>query len=301
MYSDSLHSGYSLLDFGDEKRLERWGAYRLIRPDPTALDTRVDSEAWKIADALYEGEKGRGNWAQKKPLPESWTVDFDDLSLRVRLAPYKHTGVFPEQQQNWQWSRAQAKKSGRPLSILNLFAYTGGATVALAKDGHFITHVDASKPAIMWAKENAGLNAIGSDKIRWILEDAPLFAARERKRGKKYDAIILDPPAFGHSPSGKTWRVERDLAPLLEDCAAILSDAPSFVLLNGYAKGDTPESFRRLLTGILRTANPKRNFEIEAGELFLESVNGKKLSTGTVARCMFFTSAEYSPHSPPLL
>jgi 23S rRNA (cytosine1962-C5)-methyltransferase len=214
-------------------------------------------------------------------------VVFDDLRLAVRLAPYKHTGVFPEQQENWNWARARARARGRPLTVLNLFAYTGGATVALAKDAHFVTHVDASKPAIAWAKENAALNQLGADRVRWILDDAPAFVARERRRGKRYDAIILDPPAFGHSPTGKAWRVERDLAPLLEECCGLLSDDPAFIILNGYTQHDTPQSFHRLLSGILRAKTRFADFNIEAKELHLTAANGRSLSTGIVARCAF--------------
>lgn len=280
-------TSYSLLDFGLGKRLEQWGALRLIRPDPTEVGQVQAPPLWETADAIYEGEKGKGNWITKKTLPESWSVQFGDLVMRVKLAPYKHTGVFPEQEQNWNWMREQAKKSAKKLTVLNLFAYTGGATMALAKDGHFVTHVDAAKPAIGWAKENTVLNGLPPDAVRWMLEDAPLFVARERKRGKKYDGILLDPPAFGHSPSGKIWRVERDLAPLLEGCAALLSESPSFLLLNGYAHGDTPESFHRLLTGVLKKHRPELAFDITATELALKATDGRSLSTGTVARCVF--------------
>lgn len=283
-----LEHSYSLLDFGLGKRLEQWGPYRLMRPDPSALGAAaVSPDLWDCADAIYEGEKGKGLWKTPKEMPEHWDMTFSDIALRVRLAPYKHTGVFPEQEENWNWARLQGKKSAKSLTVLNLFAYTGGATVALAKDGHFVTHVDASKPAITWAKENAKLNAISETGIRWILDDAPTFGMRERKRGKKYDAIILDPPAFGHSPTGKTWRVERDLAPLLENCCALLSDSPEFLVLNGYAHGDTPDSFRRLLTGVIKKQRPELKFDIDARELELNATDGRKLSTGTVARCSF--------------
>jgi 23S rRNA (cytosine1962-C5)-methyltransferase len=280
-------SGYSLLDFGDAKRLERWGQFCLIRPDPTAQDSTAKPEMWKSPDAVYRGEKGKGEWEVASALPAQWPVSFDDLRLFVRLTPYKHTGVFPEQQENWRWSRMQAKRAGRELNILNLFAYTGGASVALAKDGHRVTHVDSSKPAISSAKENAGLNEIAADRIRWILDDVPKFVGREARRGKTYDGIILDPPAFGHSPTGKTWRLERDLAPLLEECCAILSAKPSFLILNGYAQHDTPQSFHRLLTGILGRRRGMGKFNIDARELFLSSEDGRKLSTGIVARCGF--------------
>lgn len=282
-----MDSGYALLDFGDDKRLEQWGPYRLARPDPTATQKKKYLEEWEKADAVYTGEKGKGEWVTSKKLPGQWTVSFGDIELIVRLAPYKHTGVFPEQEQNWKWMRAEAK---RPLKILNLFAYTGGATVALAKDGHAITHVDASKPAITWAKENAEHNAIPNDRIRWILEDAPAFVTKEKKRGKTYDAIILDPPAYGHSPLGKTWRIERDLAPLLETCALILSEAPVFLLLNGYAQHDTADSFHRLLSGVLHKRMSRKNFSITADDLKLTAVDGRTLSTGITARCSFTTA-----------
>ena len=279
--------GYALLDFGHGERLEQWAQFRLIRPDPTALGAPAHAELWQTAHARYEGQKGQGEWVQMQPVPEHWPTQFDDLQMHTRLAPYKHTGVFPEQQQNWQWMRAQAKKSGRTLNILNLFAYTGGATMALAKDGHTVTHVDSSKPTIGWAKENAQLNNLAFETTRWILEDVPTFVERETKRGKKYDAILLDPPAYGHGQTGKTWRVERDLSPLLELCAGLLTEAPSFLVLNGYAHQDTVESFQRLLTGILRTHTPHAKFLFQGGDLSLQTPAGKKLSTGVVLRCAF--------------
>jgi 23S rRNA (cytosine1962-C5)-methyltransferase len=281
------HRGYTLLDFGQEQRLEQWGPYRLIRPDPTAFDYPAHPEMWADADATYEGEKGKGAWAQRAALPERWVVTFGDLLLAAKLAPYKHTGVFPEQQQNWDWMRAQARTHGRPLTVLNLFAYTGGATMALAKDGHFVTHVDASRPAIGWAKENAELNALPPDSIRWMLEDAAVFAAREVKRGKRYDAIVLDPPAFGHGPSGKSWRIDKDLAPLLEDCCMLLSENPCFLLVNGYAQHDTPDSFWQLLGGVLHAKRGKGGWDIDAEELKLTAQDGRTLSTGIYARCAF--------------
>ncbi len=276
---------YALIDFGNGKRLERWGAHVLVRPDPTAVGVPAHPDLWASPDAEYMGEKGKGEWKKNKTIPEQWNMSFGDMQMIVKLAPYKHTGVFPEQEYNWSWMRERSK--GRALNVLNLFAYTGGATVALAKDGHFVTHVDSSKPAITWAKDNAVLNTISADRIRWIVEDAPLFATRECKRGKKYDAIILDPPAYGHGPSGTTWRVERDLAPLLETCAKLLSDTPSFLVLNGYAQHDTAESFHRLLTGILHTQTTLKNFTIDAGELALYTAERKALSTGVTARTGF--------------
>jgi 23S rRNA (cytosine1962-C5)-methyltransferase len=278
---------YQLLDFGDGRRLEQWGPYRLDRPDPTAGGNVRHRELWVSADAVYQGEKGKGEWVKRKVIPQDWPVDFDDLRLSVSLAPYKHTGVFPEQQENWRWARQQAKAAGRRLNILNLFAYTGGATIALAKDGHVVTHVDASKPAIAWAKRNATLNDLASDTTRWILEDAPKFVARELRRGKSYDGIILDPPAFGHSPTGKTWRIERDLAPLLKDCCALLSTTPLFILINSYAQQESAQSFRRLLMQILSPHLAGRVFSLHTSDLHLSSEDHRTLSTGVVARCTF--------------
>lgn len=279
-------SGYSLLDFGDTSRLEQWGPYRLIRPDPTAMGEPMNRSEWDDADATYVGEKGKGAWLRRTEMPDAWDIAFDDFSLRAKLTPYKHTGIFPEQQENWRWARAESRRLSRPLSVLSLFAYTGGMTVALAKDGHAVTHVDASKPAVAWAKENAALNQLAPDAVRWIIDDAAVFAARERKRGKTYDALVLDPPAFGHSPSGKTWKVEKDLAPLLEDCCALLSPEPAFVVLNGYAQHATADSFKRLLGGVL-LAQGREKFRISAAELLLRTSDDRTLSTGIVARCGF--------------
>ncbi len=276
---------YMLLDFGKGKRLEQWGTYTLIRPDPTAQGSSINASTWESADATYEGEKGKGEWVRKSEIPDHWTVDFDDLQLLIRLAPYKHTGVFPEQRENWQWMREHAKS--RSLKILNLFAYTGGATVALARDGHHVTHVDSSKPAVAWAKENAALNSIAPDRIRWIVDDAAVFVAREIKRGNRYDAVILDPPAYGHGPDGNAWRAERDLAPLLENIAVLLSDNPAFLVLNGYARQDTPDSFRRLLTGILRSKTRIQHIDFAIAELVLSTPDNRRLSTGVAARCGF--------------
>lgn len=289
MYNAAVQSEtYSLLDFGNGERLEQWGPYRLRRPDPTSMGAaQLHPELWKETDADYRGEKGKGEWVRKNPIPEHWNVSFGDLSLLARLTSYKHTGVFPEQRENWDWSRAEARKAKRSITVLNLFAYTGGASIALAKDGHFVTHTDAARPSIGWAKENALLNQIAPDRIRWMLEDAATFATKEVKRGKRYDGIILDPPAYGHGPTGKTWRVERDLAPLLEQCALLLSDSPAFIVLNGYAQNDTPESFRTLLAGVLHSKAPEKVFEIESKELMLKANDGRELETGIVARVSF--------------
>ena len=279
-----ISSGYSLLDFGNGQRLEQWGGFRLVRPDPTALWDPAHPDLWDGADAVYEGEKGKGEWVTSTTMPDGWDVTFGDLVLRAKLAPYKHTGVFPEQEQNWAWMRDKSRT--KKLNILNLFAYTGGATMALAKDGHFVTHVDSSRPAIGWAKENAQLNSLAPNAVRWILEDAAVFAAREVKRGKTYDGILLDPPAFGHGPSGEAWRVERDLPPLLESCCKLLSQIPSFLLVNGYAQGEAPDSFAMTVAGVVDRVYGKQ-FEMDADELLLTAEDGRTLSTGVYVRCAF--------------
>ncbi len=278
-----METTYKLLDFGFGKRLEQWGLFRLVRPDPTAIGTPSNQELWKSADAVYEGEKGKGEWKKGKDLPEHWPVTFDDISLCVRLAPYKHTGVFPEQMENWAWIRRHAP---RKLTVLNLFAYTGGATMSLAKDGHRVTHVDSSKPAIGWAKENASLNHLAADDVRWIFDDAADFVRKEVKRGKTYDAIVLDPPAFGHSPTGKAWRAERDLPPLLALCAQLLSANPAFIVLNGYAAQAMPYHLKKLFEETFAHASLVMG-SVETKELCLTTQDGRSLSTGVVARCVF--------------
>lgn len=277
--------GYVLLDIGGNKRLEQWGPYRLVRPDPTAEGTASLPEMeWAAADAVFVGEKAQGIWEKRSDMPDAWTIDMDDLRFRIELTPYKHAGLFPEQKENWDWMRAAAKQTNRSLNILNLFAYTGGATVALAKDGHRVTHVDASKPTVAWAKDNAALNDIPDDRIRWIVDDAMTFVTREEKRGNTYDAILLDPPAYGHGPDGKAWRVERHLAPLLDACARLLCDTPVFLLVNGYAKNQESKTLASLVTHALANQAHMENPDVEHGELMLRISGGRSLSTGIFSR-----------------
>ena len=279
------HDTYALLDFGDGSRLEQWGPYRLIRPDPTAVGAPLTPAAWTDADVRYEGLKGQGQWRARATVPAQWPVTFDDLQLWARLTPYKHTGIFPEQQQNWRWARSIARSE--PLDILSLFAYSGAMTVALARDGHHVTHVDASQPALNWARDNALLNGVPADRVRWIRDDAARFAARELRRGRRYGAVILDPPAYGHGPGGRPWRVARDLAPLLSDCAALLADRPAFLLLNGYATQTTAANLSALCSAALQSARVRRACRIDSRELHLQAATGAALSTGVVARCSF--------------
>ena len=205
-------TGYRLLDAGRGERLEQWGPYRLRRPDPRAgMGRALPAEQWSQIHAQYLGEAGHGHWERLIPdLPERWTIAHGGITLVVKLAPFKHTGVFPEQADHWRWMAAVS--ADRPLRVLNLFAYTGGATMALARAGHHVTHVDASKPALTWARENAAANQLAPDAIRWIQDDALTFVRRELRRGKSYDAAILDPPAFGRTPDGRVIWTRRCLA-----------------------------------------------------------------------------------------
>ncbi len=276
----SQFKDFELLDTGDGQRLERWGRFRLIRPDPQIIwKPSLTLSEWK-ADALYlsNGEKGR--WEIKTKVPSSWLIEFSDTFLVAKLSPFKHTGIFAEQAANWEWMTKLIKNQPKPLKFLNLFGYTGGATMVLTKLGHSVTHVDASKPALAWAKENQQANNFTPDSIRWMLDDAAKFVKRELKRGQLYDGIILDPPAFGHSPSGKTWKFNRDLPELLTDCVELLSAKAKFLLINGYATNSSAIS----LHNILQDAIAKRKGHLEFGELCLKQKTGRIISTGIFAR-----------------
>lgn len=283
---------YELLDSGDGARLEQWGNIRLKRPDPQIIWLpSLGSREWDAVNAEFVGTGERGKWMRKTTMPEKWEVYFrPDIKMVAKLTPFKHTGIFAEQAANWEWMTevcglASSTATG-PLKILNLFAYTGGASMVLTRLGHKVTHVDASKPAIAWAKENQHANRFDPESIRWILDDALKFAQRELNRGEKYDGIIMDPPAFGHSPSGKTWKFNRDLPILLDACVGLLSENAKFLLINGYATNSSAIS----LGNVLEDAMAKRadlntpTSKIEFGELCLEQKTGRKISTGIFAR-----------------
>lgn len=266
---------YELLDTGDGFRLERWGKYILQRPDPQIIWPRhLADEEWEKADAKFVN----GDWHTSKDFPKKWLVTWDDIELNARLSPFKHTGIFAEQAANWEWTRSVSGKT--KLKILNLFAYTGGATIALAKAGHFVTHVDASKPSITWAKENHTTNKLPQDSVRWLLDDAAKFVARELKRGQQYDGIIMDPPAFGHSPTGKTWKFNEDLPELLNNAVGLLSPKAKFLLINGYATNSSALALKNVLEDAIKDKPGK----IEFGELCLEQQDKRLISTGIFAR-----------------
>ncbi len=280
---------FELLDTGDGSRLEQWGNIRLKRPDPQIIwQPSLQQRDWNSVDAEFIGAGERGKWQRKGQLPEKWEVYFrPDIKLVAKLTPFKHTGIFAEQAANWEWMSdicGQANSSTKgPLKILNLFAYTGGATMVLTRLGHKVTHVDASKPAIAWAKENQKANKFEPDSIRWILDDALKFAQRELNRGETYDGIIMDPPAFGHSPDGKTWKFNRDLPKLLNICTQLLSDDAKFLLINGYATNSSALSLGNTLEDAMKTRS-ELGGKIEFGELCLQQKTGRKISTGIFTR-----------------
>lgn len=234
---------YALLDASGGDRLERWGKYILIRPDPQAIWQKKSSDLWDASDAVYRRSPGGGGaWDFKRRLPEKWAIGYGPLGLGFEVSPmgFKHMGLFPEQAANWNYMSDKIKKAGRKTAALNLFAYTGGATLACARAGAAVCHVEAQKNIITMAKQNARLSGLENADIRYISDDCAKFAAREQRRGKKYDAVILDPPSFGRGAKGELWKIEDDLFELLKLIPDILSDDPLFVLVNLYTAGLAP-------------------------------------------------------------
>ena len=224
---------YTVIDTSSGEKLERWGKYTLIRPDPQVIwKTDKKNSLWRTADASYKRSKsGGGAWSDNK-LPESWVISYGDLSFKIKPMGFKHTGLFPEQAANWDWFGDLIKKAGRPIKVLNLFAYTGGATVAAAKAGAQVVHVDASKGMVAAAKENAALSGLANAPIRYIVDDCKKFIEREIRRGNKYDGIIMDPPSYGRGPTGEVWKIEENIDEFVALTANLLSDEPLFFLLN---------------------------------------------------------------------
>ena len=266
---------FSLLDSGDGNRLERWGAYTLVRPDPQAIWQRSDPSAWERADAVFEHEQ----WTVRKELPEHWDMKFHEMKMRARPMNFKHTGIFPEQAANWQLMGDALRGLDKPR-VLNLFAYTGAATIWLTMYGAFVTHVDASRPAIGWAKDNQELNDLPPESVRWMLEDALAFVKKEVKRGAMYEGIVMDPPAFGHGPNGKVWKFNEHMPRLLADCVALLSPTARFLIINAYATNTSELAVKNLMEDAMKG----KSGSIEAGQLCLQQVNGRLLSTGIFSR-----------------
>ena len=229
---------FEVIDCSKGEKLERWGKYYLVRPDPQAIwDTPRRNSHWNDRNARYHrSETGGGSW-DKGNLPENWKIHYGELTFNVKPMNFKHTGLFPEQAANWDWAMNKIRKAGRPISVLNLFGYTGAATVACAKAGASVCHVDAAKGMVAWGKDNAAASGVSDAPIRWIVDDCAKFVEREIRRGRKYDAIIMDPPSYGRGPGGEVWKLEQNLWPFVSLCAGVLSDDPLFVLINSYTTG----------------------------------------------------------------
>lgn len=242
---------YNLIDASGGEKLEYWGNILLRRPDPQAIWTHRDGGMlWSKTDATYHrSASGGGHWEFfNKKMPERWTVRYKNLTFNIKPMGFKHTGLFPEQAVNWDWFSEIIKEANRPVKVLNLFAYTGGATVAATAAGAEVCHVDASKGMVSWAKENMASSGLADKPVRYIVDDVKKFVAREARRGKKYDAIIMDPPSYGRGPSGELWKIEDELYPLIEDCMKILSDEPLFFLINSYTTGLSQTIMDNVLT-----------------------------------------------------
>ena len=238
MWISDKWKDFELLDCSGGEKLERWGKYNLVRPDPQAIwETPKSDSRWSCRDARYRrSETGGGSW-DKGGLPESWQISYGELRFNVKPMNFKHTGLFPEQACNWDWAMEKIRTADRPVSVLNLFAYTGAATVACAKAGATVCHVDAAKGMVAWAKENAVSSGLKDAPIRWIVDDCAKFVEREIRRGRRYDAIIMDPPSYGRGPGGEVWKIENEIFDLIELCMSLLSDDPIFFLVNSYTTG----------------------------------------------------------------
>jgi 23S rRNA (cytosine1962-C5)-methyltransferase len=251
-YAHKKWVDYELLDCSCGERLERWGKYILIRPDPQVIwRTQKEHPGWQSPDARYErSQSGGGKWG-KNNLPDSWRVCYGELSFNVSLMNFKHTGLFPEQAANWEYITDKIRAAGREASILNLFAYTGGTTLAAAAAGANVCHVDAARGMVSRAKENAEVSGLTGKSIRWIVDDCAKFVERESRRGRKYDALIMDPPSFGRGPSGEVWKLEESLYDFVKLCAGVLCDDPLFVLINSYTTGLSPSTLTYIAQSLL--------------------------------------------------
>ena len=240
---------YELIDTGNGEKLERWGNYILRRPDPQAIwPLKEESGQWEKADAHYHRSlSGGGTWEFKRKMPERWTISYEGISFYIEPTGFKHTGLFPEQAVNWKWMINKIRSASRPIKVLNLFAYTGGATVAAAYAGAEVCHVDAAKGMVQWARENLELSSIADRPVRFITDDVLKFVQREQRRGNYYDGIIMDPPSYGRGPRGEVWKIEDSLCGFVEECMGVLSPEPLFFLINSYTTGFSPTVVENIL------------------------------------------------------
>ena len=268
---------YEVLDTSGGEKLERWGNYLLVRPDPQVIwNTPKDLPGWrKMNGHYYRSSKGGGEW-EFFDLPKQWEIAYKDLRFNLKPFSFKHTGLFPEQAVNWDWFSDKIKNAGRPVKVLNLFAYTGGATLAAAAAGAAVTHVDASKGMVNWAKENAKSSGLEAAPIRWLVDDCMKFVEREIRRGNHYDGIIMDPPSYGRGPKGEIWKIEDSIYDFIKLCTQILSDAPLFFLVNSYTTGLAPA----VLTYMLSTELKRFGGHVDSQEIGLPVTK-----TGLVLPC----------------
>ena len=274
---------YEVIDTSCGEKLERWGRYILLRPDPQVIwKTEKTVPEWNRLNGHYHrSSKGGGEWEFFK-LPEEWTISYRELNFRLKPFSFKHTGLFPEQAVNWDWCSERIREAGHPVKVLNLFAYTGGATLAAASAGASVTHVDASKGMVTWAKENAAASHLEDAPVRWLVDDCVKFVEREIRRGNKYDGIIMDPPSYGRGPKGEIWKIEESIYPFVELAAQLLSDDALFFLINSYTTGLQPAVLSYMLSTVIQK---KRGGEVQSSEIGLPvSSNGLVLPCGAPGR-----------------
>lgn len=274
---------YEVIDTSCGEKLERWGRYILLRPDPQVIwKTEKTVPEWNHLNGHYHrSSKGGGEWEFFR-LPEEWTISYRELNFRLKPFSFKHTGLFPEQAVNWDWCSERIREAGRPVKVLNLFAYTGGATLAAASAGASVTHVDASKGMVTWAKENAAASHLENAPVRWLVDDCVKFVEREIRRGNKYDGIIMDPPSYGRGPKGEIWKIEESIYPFVELAAQLLSDDALFFLINSYTTGLQPAVLSYMLSTVIQK---KRGGEVQSSEIGLPvSSNGLVLPCGATGR-----------------
>ena len=265
---------YEILDMANGEKLERWNNIYLVRPDPQIIwNDKQYPEKWKQANARYNrSSTGGGHWDYKKRLPDSWQIKYKNLTFNIKPMGFKHTGLFPEQAVNWDWMMDKIKNAKREIKVLNLFAYTGGATVACASAGASVCHVDSSKGMVTWAKENITSSGLAERPVRYIIDDVVKFVNREIRRGNKYDAIIMDPPSYGRGANGEVWQFENNIYDLVELCTNVLSDNPLFFLINSYTTGISSKVLENILN---LTVNKEHNGKVSSGEIGLPMENSK--------------------------
>ena len=285
--ASSLQGSYQLLDSGNEQKLEQIGPYRLVRPAPQAVwSPHLAQNEWARADAVYTRDSsGSGNWTWHRKVSRDFDILFNQLAFRIKLTNFGHLGLFPEQADNWDWLREVIRKrmratGGANFNVLNLFAYTGGSTLAASQAGAHVVHVDAAKGVVDWARKNADLCHLADRPIRWLVDDAMKFLAREARRSNRYHAVILDPPSFGRGPKGEVFKIENDIVPLLEACRAVLARDAQFILYSCHTPGFTPLTLENQLTDLIS----KRGGTFESGEMTVAATDGRLLPSGTWAR-----------------